>query len=101
MRAIILAASLAVSVSLAGAAMAQSVPSGQPTIDWTVQDLLNNPAARAVLDKNLPGAEDDPRLQLVKAMTLRTVAQFPEAQIDQAKLELIASQLAALPRSGS
>src|ERR1700761_194841 len=99
MRQFFLAAVAAIGLASAGAAFAGG-PAGQPTIDWTVQDLLNNPGAKAVLDKAMPGAESDPRLQLVKAMSLRTVAQFPEADIDQTKLQSIATQLAALPRNG-
>jgi hypothetical protein len=96
MRRVMIAAILAWSGALAGAAMAQA--SGPPTVDWTVQDLLDNPAAKAVLDRDLPGAEDDPRLALVRSMTLRTVSQFPEAGIDAAKLAKIAADLAAIGR---
>ena len=63
-----------------------------------MQDLLANAGAKAVLTKDLPGLQDDPRLDMVKAMTLRAVAQFPEAQIDDAKLAAIQADLAALPK---
>jgi para-nitrobenzyl esterase len=92
----------------AGAALAQAAapaatpaataPVGAPSIDWTMQDLLANPGAKAVLIKDLPGLQDDPRLDMVKTMTLRAVAQFPEAQIDDSKLAVIQTDLAALPK---
>jgi len=80
----------------AAAAAQATVPAGPPSIDWTMQDLLANPAAKAVLEKDLPGIDQDPRLDMVKAMTLRTVAGYPEAQIDEAKLAAIQADLAAL-----
>lgn len=83
------------------AAPAPAPRTASPSIDWTIQDLLADPAAKAVLDRDLPGMEDDPRLMLVMSMTLRAVAQFPEAEIDPAKLQMIQAHLAALPRRGS
>ena len=82
----------------ADAAPTATAPVGPPSIDWTMQDLLANAGAKAVLTKDLPGLQDDPRLDMVKAMTLRAVAQFPEAQIDDAKLAAIQADLAALPK---
>lgn len=107
MRKILSAALVAVTLGLgAGAALAQAAapapaaaaPVGPPSIDWTMQDLLANPGAKAVLVKDLPGLQDDPRLDMVKTMTLRAVSQFPEAQIDDAKLAAIQTDLAALPK---
>jgi para-nitrobenzyl esterase len=89
---------LALSLGAASAASAQAAPAGPPTVDWTIQDLLNNPGSKAVLDKDLPGMEADPRLQLVLQMTLRAVAQIPDANIDQAKLDQLIADLAALAK---
>jgi hypothetical protein len=87
-----------VAAPAAAAAPTATAPVGPPSIDWTMQDLLANPGAKAVLTKDLPGLQDDPRLDMVKTMTLRAVAQFPEAQIDDAKLAAIQTDLAALPK---
>lgn len=87
---------LALGLGSAGAAAAQTAPAGPPTVDWTIQDLLANPGAKAVLDKDLPGMEADPRLQLVLQMTLRAVAQIPDANIDQAKLDQLVADLSKL-----
>ncbi len=76
-------------------------PSGPPSIDWTMQDLLANPGAKAVLEKDMPGLEADPRLDMVKTLTLRAVAAYPEAQIDDAKLASIQADLAALSKPAS
>ena len=57
---------------------------------------MANPGAMAVLVKDLPGIQDDPRVDTVKTLTLRAVAQYPEAQIDQAKLDAIQADLSTL-----
>jgi hypothetical protein len=116
MRILFGAALAACALSLAGAALAQDAApaaaaapdaaaapakAGPPSVDWTVQDLLADPAAKAVIDKDLPGMEADPRLDMVKSLSLRAVAQYPEAQIDQAKLDAIQSDLAALSKPAS
>jgi hypothetical protein len=100
------AALLAATLGLGGASTALAddptaapAPAGQPSVDWTVQDLLANPAAKAVLDRQLPGIEDDPRLPLVLTWTLRAVADNPDAHIDPAKLNAIQADLSALPKS--
>ncbi len=89
------------SAAPADAGAAPAAKAGPPSVDWPIQDLLADRAARGVIDKDLPGVEDDPRLETVKAMSLRAVAQYPEAQIDQAKLDAIQADLAALPKPAS
>jgi hypothetical protein len=64
-------------------------------IDSPIRDLLNNPATSAVLQKDMPGMVDDPRLDMVKSMTLRQIAQFPQAGLDDAKLRSIQADLLA------
>ncbi len=103
MRRLVLASAAALGLLAASPALAQPAAAapptgaGKPSIDWTMQDLLADPAAKAVLEKDIPGISDDPRLGMVMAMTLRDVAQHPEAQIDQAKLDQIAADLGTLP----
>jgi hypothetical protein len=80
----------------AAPAAAPAATAAPPSIDWTMQDLLADPGAKAVLEKDVPGIEADPRLDMVKTMTLRAVAAYPEAQIDDAKLAAIQADLAAL-----
>ena len=101
----------AIAFGATGAAMAQTeattaapsepVKSGPPSIDWPIQDLLADRDAKGVIEKNLPGVQDDPRLDAVKTMSLRRVATFSEAQIDQAKLDAIQTDLAALSKPAS
>jgi hypothetical protein len=94
-------AALADDAAAPAASAPATAPSGPPSIDWTMQDLLADPGAKAVLEKDMPGLEADPRLDMVKTMTLRAVAAYPEAQIDDAKLASIQADLAALSKPAS
>ena len=64
-------------------------------IDAPIRDLLNNPATLAVLQKDMPGMADNPQLDMVKSMSLRQVAEFPQAHLDTAKLKKIQADLEA------
>ena len=64
-------------------------------IDSPIRDLLNNPATVAVLQKDMPGMVDDPQLDMVRSMTLRQIAKFPQAHLDNAKLRSIQADLLA------
>jgi len=89
----------------AGPARAQDDPTSPPTpppahlcVDSPIRDLLANPAAVAVLNKDLPGMTSDPRLEMAKSMSLRQIARIPDAHIDEAKLKLIEADLEAATR---
>jgi hypothetical protein len=64
-------------------------------IDAPIRELLASPAAVAVLNKDMPGMLSDPRLDMVKSMSLRQVSQYPEANISADKLKLLQADLAA------
>lgn len=64
-------------------------------IDAPIRDLLNNPATLAVLKRDMPGMVDNPQLDMARSMSLRQVAEFPEAGLDEAKLKLLQADLAA------
>ncbi len=96
-----LALCLAVS-SIAPMARAQSTP--EPIVaapgafsveDTSIGDMLANPAARAVLEKDMPALIAYPGLDLIVAMTLRQISVYPETQLDEAKLTAIQKDLDA------
>jgi hypothetical protein len=93
----------ALSLVLSGAA---PIPDDDPTaeagsfqqaagvgIDAPIRDLLNNPATLAVLKKDMPGMVGNPQLDMAMSMSLRQVAEFPEAHLDEAKLKIIQADL--------
>lgn len=59
--------------------------------------LIDDPAAKAVLDKNLPGFASNPQIEQARPMTLKMLQQYMADQLPDAKLAAIQSQLAALP----
>jgi hypothetical protein len=98
----------------AGAALAQPASSGQPpagqpaaadqaapaaaagpSADSTIQDLLANPTTKAVLAKDLPALLTYDGLDQIKGMSIRQISQFPQANIDAAKLAQIDADLKA------
>jgi hypothetical protein len=82
-------AALAAAPALAQAPAAAAGPSVTAT---TITDLLANPATKAVVDKFIPGLATAPQLDMVKGMTLKQLSQFPQAQLDDAKLAAIQAE---------
>ncbi len=62
--------------------------------DSTFGELLDSPAAKAVLMKHLPEIEKaGPMLSMARGMTLKTVAGFPQANISADTLQAIVAEL--------
>ena len=76
-------------------AAAAAAPTGAPSVDWTIADLLANAPAKAVLTKDLPALLTYDGLDQIKGMTIRQISQFPQANIDAAKLQTIQTDLQA------
>ena len=49
------------------------------TRDTKIGELLDNPQAKAVLDKQMPGLADNPMIAMVKGMTLNMLLSMPQA----------------------
>lgn len=62
----------------------------------TLQQVLADPAAKAVLEKHLPGFSNHPLLSMAMGMTLKTIAAFPQAGITPEKFKAIQEDLAKL-----
>jgi hypothetical protein len=60
-------------------------------------ELLDNPAAKAILSKHLPELEKaGPMLNMARGMTLKAVAAFPQAKISGETLKAIVADLLKL-----
>ncbi|MGA0600637.1 hypothetical protein ACO2Q3_08020 [Caulobacter sp. KR2-114] len=98
-------AGLTLATAMGAAAWADSTTSppsvsAPATVDSKIGDLLADPATKAVLDKDIPGLETSPYLDMVKGMSVRDIAKYPQAKIDDAKLQVIDTDLkAAKPAS--
>ena len=66
------------------------------TGDSTINDILANEKARAVVEKYIPGFTTHPELAMVKSMSLKAVALFPEANISSDKLAAIIEDLSKI-----
>jgi hypothetical protein len=49
------------------------------TLDTKFGTLLENPQAKAVIDKYLPGVSTNPMVGMVKGMTLKMILAMPQA----------------------
>jgi hypothetical protein len=49
------------------------------TLDSTLGEILSNPQAKVILDKNIPGASTNPMLALATGMSLNMILSMPQA----------------------
>lgn len=66
------------------------------SVSSKVGDLMNNPAAKAVIDEFLPEAAGNPQTKMAYGMSLKMLASFPAAKISKALLAEIDARLRAL-----
>lgn len=59
-------------------------------------DLLDNEAAKAILEKHMPGISTHPQIGMGKGFPLAVVANFSGGMITQEMLEAVDADLAAL-----
>ena len=83
----------------AGHAPAAQAAARLSTANTTIADLLANPAAKAIVDKHIPGLSAHPQLQMAARMTLRAVIPYSQGMVTAAHLDMIDAELAALPAS--
>lgn len=75
----------------------QAAAAALSTSTTDIGTLLDNPAAKAVLDKHLPGFADNPQISMARSMTLKQIQAFAGDAITDQKLALIDADLAKLP----
>jgi para-nitrobenzyl esterase len=60
--------------------------------------LLDDPAARAVLDRHIPDVVGGPQINMARGLTLAALQSYLPQQLTEAKLNQIDTELAALPK---
>ena len=81
-----------------GAALAARLnPPARFSTRTTIEALLANPQARAVLDKRLPGFTTDPRVEQALGMTLREIAPYAPTIFTEEMLKTLDDDLRAIP----
>ncbi|MCE7798292.1 hypothetical protein LWE61_17280 [Sphingobium sufflavum] len=97
--ALLIAVAPAVAPAQTPAAPAPAAKVTSYTVEETdIGTLLDDPAAKAVIDKHMPGFSSNPQVDMARSMTLKIVQQYsPDTLTDQA-LAAIQADLAKLPR---
>ena len=90
---------MAVTPTLAAAqAPAAAAAAATYSVEETdVGTLLDNPAAKAILDKHMPGFSSKDQIDMARSMTLRTVQQYAPDMITDKVLGEIQADLNKLP----
>jgi hypothetical protein len=100
MRALIVAVALAASLSF-GAAIAQTpapaAAAHYTTADTDIGTLLDDPAAKAIVDKYIPGFSSGDQINMARAMTLKSIQQYAPDRFTDQVLASIDADLAKLP----
>jgi acetyl esterase/lipase len=76
-------------LSLAGSVMAEPF-----SVDSSLGDLLDDPAARAVLDREMPGMTSNPAIAQAREISLRMIGKLSPGMLTEAKLAAINAELA-------
>ena len=92
------AAFLTVSAAPVLAADAPAAPAAaMSTATTDLGTLLDNPAAKAVLEKHIPALVSNPQIEMARSMTLKQIQGFAGDALSDAKLADIDADLAKLP----
>jgi hypothetical protein len=95
------AAALAIAAVAAPAFAADAPASAKAakfnTADSTIGDLLDNPAAKAVLEKHLPQIVSNPQMSMVRALTLKQIQGYAGDAVSDEALAKVDADLAKIP----
>jgi len=80
----------------AGAALAADALSVETT---TIEELVANPAAKAILDKDVPMLTSHPAFDQFKAMTLKALQPLSQGALTDEILATVQADLDKLPKS--
>lgn len=74
-------------------------PAAKPkytTADTEIGTLLDDPAAKAIVEKHIPGFTTNDQVEMARGMTLKVVQQYASNDITDARLAAIDADLAKL-----
>jgi hypothetical protein len=104
LRLLIAAAALPLALPVTASAQTAPAPAAAPTaapataakfsIDTPVQDLYADPAAKAVMDKHLPGLTALPQYDMIKAISLRQLQPYSDGKLTDQLLAAVDADLA-------
>ena len=67
------------------------------TSTTTIGTLLDDPAAKAIVEKNIPGMTTNGQIDMARGMTLKDIQQYSSEQVTDERLAAIDTELASLP----
>lgn len=94
MKKIIAAAAMAAGLAFASGALAADAP--KFSTDTPIEQIVANPDAKAVLDKDAPGLTTHPMYDQFKSMSLNDLAPMSQGKLDNAALKKIGDDLATV-----
>jgi para-nitrobenzyl esterase len=77
----------------------KTIPAASPNASvetTTIGDLVDNPKTKAVLQQDMPELLSYDGLDQIKGMTMRDISKYPQANLDQTKLEKLQKDLDAI-----
>lgn len=92
MKKIIAAAAVVAGLAFASGALAQA----KLNLDTPIEQIVANPAGKAVLDKDAPGLTNHPMYDQFKSMSLKDLAPMSQGKLDDAALKKIGDDLAGV-----
>lgn len=84
--------------SLAAANVAIAAPV-MTTTATTIGEILDAPAAKAVVDKHLPGVLADPKIKMARPLTLKGLQRFAKDKVSDSALSAIDKDFAGLAKN--
>jgi para-nitrobenzyl esterase len=96
--AVLLLAAIAPTVAMADATAPAAAALGYSVEGTDIGTLLDDPVAKAVIDKNLPGFSSNPQINMARSMTLKSVQQYAPDMLSDQALTNIQADLNKLPK---
>jgi para-nitrobenzyl esterase len=81
----------------AGAASTSAAKPYYTVDDSTIGDLLDNPATKAVIQKDIPGMADNPQIDMARGMTLRAIQHYSPDTLTDEVLAKVDADFAKIP----
>ncbi|UVO53082.1 hypothetical protein [Sphingomonas sp. SUN039] len=88
---------VAVAAQTAPAPTAPAAKAAYNTTDTDIGTLLDDPAAKAILEKHMPGFTANPQIDMARSMTLKAIQAYAADKITDEALAKIDADLAKLP----
>ena len=74
-----------------------TAPAHYSTAETEIGTLLDDPAAKALVEKNIPGLTTNDQIDMARGMTLKAIQQYSPDTITDAKLAALDTEFAKLP----